>query len=117
MAGSEKSLRGRGGRVGGSQSISGRYSSTSSYPSTQNSTGSVSFPPLPVQYNHAPPPLNPNLPPPQAEDPPPPPQNQDQPMRIDDLLRIPGREQYLTVLDPLPRENTIWYEFCFIYIF
>ncbi|CAA7035546.1 unnamed protein product [Microthlaspi erraticum] len=37
-----------------------------------------------------------------------PPPHQDPPMSIHDLLRTPGRADYLTILDPLPTANTIW---------
>ncbi|CAA7041536.1 unnamed protein product [Microthlaspi erraticum] len=37
-----------------------------------------------------------------------PPPHQDLPMSIHDLLRTPGRADYLPILDPLPTATTIW---------
>ncbi|CAA7047195.1 unnamed protein product [Microthlaspi erraticum] len=117
MSASGKSHRGRGGKSGGVQSSSGRNSSQSSNPSTPTSTRR----PLSLFSSTATrstatraPPQNPSVedvnvdpqPPPQNQ----PPQEPPTTMTLEDLLRTPGRENYLPVLDPFPSEKTTWFD-------
>ena len=35
---------------------------------------------------------------------------------LNDLLNVPDQDQFVTVLSPIPRPNTTWYDSCSIHI-
>lgn len=117
---------GRGATRGGSQAgdvcSSSRRIYFASNPSTSNSRDSVSAPENspPSETLHQSPPVSASSPtrdgssspteqhPHQTQNPhPPPPQN---PMTLDDLLAIPGRENHLPVLSLVPKEGSTWFD-------